>query len=64
LSSSVENSEGSATAAIVVLTPAKNLRFFGVSSGLPLVQSFFRICLNVSESDITQKNDSKTFERL
>jgi hypothetical protein len=40
-----------ATAAIILLTPAKNLKlvFWGVSSGLSLVQSFSRIGLNISE---------------
>jgi hypothetical protein len=47
-----------ATAAIVLLTPAKNLKkvFFGVSSGLPLVLSFFRIGLNISEGNSIKKN--------
>jgi hypothetical protein len=30
--------------------------FLGVSSGLPLVESFSIIFLNISEGDMTQKN--------
>ncbi len=39
-------------------------RFLGVTSSPPLVDSFSRIILNISEGHMTQKNNSKPFERL
>ncbi len=47
-----------ATAAIVLLTPAKNLKkvFLGFLMVSPLVYSFSRIGLNISEGDLTEKN--------
>ncbi len=60
LSSSVQNSEsgGNGDGGDSCADPCQEFKvgFLGVSSGLPLVKSFSRICLNISEGDITQKN--------
>ncbi len=47
-----------ATTAIVLLTPAKNLKkvFLGFLVVSPLVKSFSRIGLNISEGDLIEKN--------
>jgi hypothetical protein len=68
LSSSVQNSEGRSNgdSGDSFADPCQEFKegFFGVSSGLPLVKTFSRIGLNISEGDLTEKIDSKTFERL
>jgi hypothetical protein len=68
LSSSVQNSEGGGNGdgSNSCADPCQEFKqgLLGVSSGLTLVFSFSRICLNISEGDMTQKIDSKTFERL
>ncbi len=60
LSSSVQNSEGrgDSDSGDSFADPCQEFKegFFGVSSGLPLVLSFSRIGLNISESDLTKKN--------
>jgi hypothetical protein len=60
LSSSVQNSEGSGDgdSGDSFADPCQEFKegFFGVSSGLPLVQSFSSISLNISEGDLTEKN--------
>jgi hypothetical protein len=60
LSSSVQNSEsrGDSDSGDSFADPCQEFieGFLGVSSGLPLVKSFSRIGLNISESDLTEKN--------
>ena len=68
LSSSVQISEGrgGSDSGDSFADPCQEFEegFLGTSSGLPLVSSFCRIGLNISEGDLTEKIDSKTFERL
>jgi hypothetical protein len=60
LSSSVQNSEGSGDGdgGHSCADPCQEFKqgFLGVSSSLPLVSSFSRICLNISEGDMNLKN--------
>jgi hypothetical protein len=60
LSSSVQNSEGggNADSGDSFADPCQEFKqgFLGDSMGLPLVQSLSRICINISEGDMTQKN--------
>ncbi len=60
LSSSVQNSEGrgDGNSGDSFADPCQEFKegFLGVSSGLPLVYSFSRIGLNISEGDLTEKN--------
>jgi hypothetical protein len=68
LSSSVQNSEGGGNgdSGDSCADPCQEFKqgFLGVSSSLPPVKKFSRICLNISEGDMTQKIDYKTFEWL
>jgi hypothetical protein len=60
LSSSVQNSEGrgESDSSDSFADPCQEFKegFFAVSSGLPLVLSFSRIGLNISEGDLTEQN--------
>ncbi len=60
LSSSVRNSKGRGDGdsgdTFADLCQEFKEGFFGVSSGLPLVKSFSRIGLIISEGDLTKKN--------
>jgi hypothetical protein len=60
LSSSVQNSEGGGDgdSGNNSADPCQEFKqgFLGVSSGLPLVYSLSRICINILEGDMTQKN--------
>jgi hypothetical protein len=64
LSSSVQNSEGrgDGDSGNSFADPCQEFEkgFWGVSSGLPLVLSFSRIGLNISEGDLTEKNGFQT----
>ncbi len=59
LSSSVQNSEGrgDGDSSDSFADPCQEFKegFFGVSSRLPLVYSFSRIGLNISDDDLTEK---------
>jgi hypothetical protein len=60
VSSSLQNSEGrgDGNSGDSFADPCQEFKevFFGVSSDLPLVESFSRIGLNISEDDLTEKN--------
>jgi hypothetical protein len=62
LSSSVQKSEGGGNGdggdSDSCADPCQEFKpgFLVVSSGLPLVYSFSRICLNISEGEVTQKH--------
>jgi hypothetical protein len=60
LSSSVQNSEGGGggDSGDNFADPCQEFKqgFWGVSSGLPLVLSLSRVCINILEGDMTPKN--------